>query len=147
MKAALTLVLLLGLLSLAQSSAQTTRDGPRPAFPTERTVLRAQPSAFSSCGAESCNREPLSDAEAREVGVRIVKRDGAYFWASRNGRRLHHEVSGYFHLFIDLRGRGYVKVLDQRAGPKGGHRPHSGTDLQYYEHLAVLRTSHNRHEP
>lgn len=91
---------------------------------SERIVLRAQPSSFSSCSRESCNREPLTPAEGREAQVLIVERDGKYYWASREERQLYHTRSGIYRLFIDLRGGGYVKV--------------DGTSGEYYEHLPVL---------
>lgn len=91
---------------------------------SERIVLRAQPSSFSSCSRESCTRERLTPAEGREAQVLIVERDGKYYWASREGRELYHTRSGIFRLFIDLRGGGYVKV-DETSG-------------EYYEHLPML---------
>lgn len=105
--------------------------------PDERVVLRGQPSTVTSCSKSGCKHESLSEAEGREAQVLIVERDGKYIWASREGRELHHTVSGMFHLFIDLQGGGYVKVLDQRNTPKDALTRFQGAEVQYYEHLTI----------
>lgn len=57
--------------------------------------------------------------------VVIEKRDGKYYWLSRDNRELRYAVSGAFHLFTEVKGNGYIKVLGmQNAG-----------GFEYMEHM------------
>ena len=48
----------------------------------ERVVIDAVPSSVVSSNANATVREPLDAAEQEESRVRIVERNGQYFWAT-----------------------------------------------------------------
>jgi hypothetical protein len=101
----------------------------------ERVVLRAAPASRVTGNAQGAIRSVLRGAEREKNQILIVERDGRYFWASREDRELTHVESGLFHLYIDQRGGGYVKVLDQRG--MSSDLKFDGPDLQYFEHVAA----------
>jgi hypothetical protein len=67
---------------------------------------------MSQASADGATDGALTDGA--DAMLLIVKRGGQYFWASREDRQLVQIESGVFDLYIDPRGGGYVKVLDQR---------------------------------
>ena len=63
-------------------------------------------------------------------------------WASRDNRELIYTKSGFFHIFLDPRGSGYVKIADASAfSEKLGANVYTeklGTNIyMYYEHLSA----------
>jgi hypothetical protein len=109
-------------------SAPETRD---------RIVLKAQPATRVIADASNATRTDLSVSEAEQNQILIMERNGRYYWTSRAGpgedRELTHVVSGAYHFFIDVRGGGYVKVVDQRKLSPGFTS--TGPDIQYLEHI------------
>jgi hypothetical protein len=106
-----------------------------PAFAEDQLVLSAKPSTKVESGPDASQRSVMSVLQADQFAVAIVKRGDRYFWASRESRELFHTVSGAYHLFIDPKSGGYVKVEDQSALPaalRGG-----GPAIQYVEQLAL----------
>jgi hypothetical protein len=105
----------------------------------ERVVLRARPVSRVISEAASAKRSELPVAERDQNQLLTVERDGRYFWASREDRELQHVFSGIYHLYIDPRGGGYVKILDQRHLTPGFKVV--GPDIQYLEHVALGLTT------
>lgn len=103
----------------------------------ERVVFRASPSVRVTSDPGRAERRELSPRERAANQVLIVQRGGNYYWASRGDRLLVHITSGAFHLYIDPRGGGYVKVYV----PPAGASPSGETQLQYFEHVSVLMTT------
>lgn len=95
----------------------------------ETVVFSALPSSRVSSTDTSTKREMLTADKQKEYRLVITKRDGKYYWASRENRELYYTLSGVFHIFIDLRGGGYVKIFDRKllreAGPNFGYLEHN----------------------
>ena len=60
----------------------------------DQVVLGAQPSVKVESAHEGTDHKTLSESEAQEAQVVIVKRGGSYFWSSRENRELHYRQSG-----------------------------------------------------
>jgi len=106
-----------------------------PASAEDGLVLSAVPTAKVESSSDRTERFSLAPAQAQEFAVVIVKRNGRYFWASRENRELLHSRSGVFDLFIEPGGSGYIKVLDQRALPDFLRVP--GPAIQYLEQMTL----------
>lgn len=101
----------------------------------EQVVLRGIPTSQVSSGPDGTEREVLTASRRQEASLLIVKRDGRYFWASREDCELTASVSGIFVVFTGLTCHGYIKVLDQRDTPDDSIIRFDGPDIQYMEHL------------
>lgn len=88
---------------------------------------------MSQESADNAVHTQLSDGA--DAMLLIVKRGDRYYWASREDRELVRIQSGVFNLYIDPRGGGYVKVLDQRF--MAPDYLYEGAPIQYYEHLTM----------
>jgi hypothetical protein len=98
-----------------------------------QNVLDAEPTVRIDSAENAATRRVLPDLERAKNRVIIVKRDGKYLWASREGRELIHRVSGMFHCFIDPTGGGYVKILDSHEVPLKLRTP--GPRYRFMEHV------------
>jgi hypothetical protein len=104
------------------------------AFANE-AVIAAEPFARVKSAASDTAREKLSSSEAKKNALVISKSGSEYIWATRQSRQLVYVQSGAFHLFIDPRGGGYVKVFDQHALPEAMRQP--GPRFRWYEHVSI----------
>ena len=59
-------------------------------------------------------REPLTEDDKQQYQVLITKRNGDYFWSSREMTPVTHEIAGPYHWFISPTS-GYVKILDTES--------------------------------
>ena len=85
----------------------------------DEVVLSGQASVRVFSSDAETERTVLSAAESSKAPLLIMKTsDGGYVWSSREGRRLAHVESGAYHYFIDPRGGGFVKILDQAVLPE-----------------------------
>lgn len=100
-----------------------------------QTVLDARPTVKVESGEGATSRSVLSESERTKYRVIITKRDGQYFWTSREERELVYRPSGAFHTFIDPRGGGYVKIFDADTLPASVRDP--GPRFHYMEHLTL----------
>lgn len=101
----------------------------------EQVVLRVLPTSFISSSSDTTFRTVIGESERQQNALLIVKRDGRYFWATREDRELTIIRSGLFDYFIDIRGGGYVKVLDQRAFASSPL--YDGGLIQFFEHVSL----------
>jgi hypothetical protein len=85
---------------------------------TQIVVLDAKPTVKVESSKDSTERYQLSNTDQEKYRVRIIKDGERYLWASRENRELVHQLSGAFHLFVDSRGGGYVKVFDNTHLPE-----------------------------
>jgi hypothetical protein len=81
----------------------------------------------------------LTSDEAFEYQVRIVERNGVYYWASRGMRRLVRSEAGSYITFHAVDGSGYVRVgtpllLDLRDQLPPAERRQ---EIGYVEHMPV----------
>ena len=105
----------------------------------ERVVLDAVPSSVVSSNANATVREPLDAAEQEEFRVRIVERNGQYFWATRDNTEMVYVPPsglGIVHSFVAT--SGYVKVLDQSDLPQESILRLQGENIQFLEHVHIL---------
>ena len=98
-------------------------------------VLDAKPTVKVESGEGATERVLLSEPDRTKYRVIITRRDGRYFWTSREGRELVYHASGAFHYFIEPRGGGYIKVFDTRTLPESMRDP--GPRFRYHEHLTL----------
>ena len=99
----------------------------------ESTVaLYGSPLVKIESGQDGTELVSMSPSQRQEFHVGIVKRDGRYFWSTREDRELLHTQSGAYHLFIDPLGGGYVKVEVTSL-----LLPDSDTPIRYIEHLSL----------
>lgn len=107
------------------------------AFPASaQVVFDASPTVKVESGQRKTTRFTLSKKEQVEYRVTITRREGRYYWASRENKELVRVVSGAFQYFISPEGTGYVKVLDSHL-LQASTRP-SGPRFQYMEHLPIM---------
>jgi hypothetical protein len=99
-------------------------------------VFDGVPTVKVESGERKTTRFVLSKKERMESRVTIVRREGRYYWASRENKELMRVVSGAFQYFISREGTGYVKVLDSHLLPTS-MRP-AGPRFQYMEHLPIM---------
>jgi len=104
-----------------------------PAF--AQVVLDAKPTVKVESGEGATSRLLLSEPDRTKHRVTITRRDGRYFWTSREDRELLHHGSGAFHYFIEPGGGGYIKVFDTRTLPESMRDP--GPRFRYMEHLTL----------
>lgn len=104
------------------------------AFANE-TVIAVEPFARVKSAVSDTVREKLSSSEAKKNALVISKNGSEYIWVTRQSRQLVYVQSGAFHLFIDPRGGGYVKIFDQQALPETMRQ--SGPRFRWYEHVST----------
>ena len=99
----------------------------------DETVISGLPTIKVVSSADGTFSHTLSDSESQKNGLLITKKNGEYYWESRGNRKLIHTRSGAFDLFIDPKGGGYIKVVDQKflmeKDTKG---------VIYFEHMSLL---------
>lgn len=79
-------------------------------------VLRAKPSSMVTSGPDRTDRELLSEPLTSKNAVLIVKKGNRFFWATRENRELFYNLSGMFHIFVDIRSGAYVKITRSEYG-------------------------------
>jgi hypothetical protein len=99
----------------------------------QELVLHAQPTVKVESSETGTMRVSLTASEAQTAQILITKRQGRYFWASRDHRELFYHPSGIYHFFLDPIGAGYIKVEDQNLLPESLRDPNPS--FRYYEHL------------
>ena len=84
-------------------------------------------------------REVLTTEQQQEFIVRIVERDGRYFWVSREMTEMARAESGSFITYHALNGSGYVKVLALHVRRLVDQLPQSERrqQVRYIEHLSL----------
>ena len=80
------------------------------AFADESIVFVGTPASRVIASDEDAKRETLEGKEAVDMQLVIVKRDGKYYWRSREDRELLHFAAGAMHFFIAP--SGYIKIMD-----------------------------------
>lgn len=120
------LIAILGALSLLATQA-----------PADTVVLQGRPTTKVESTEDATTRTVLSEAQRAELEVRIMRRGGRYYWASRENHEVQRRVSGAFHDFVDPVDGGYVRVFDTDTLPES-LRP-DGPRFQYMEHRPVWR--------
>src|SRR5262245_39357399 len=96
------LLCLLFVLSASPASGQAT------------LVLQGQPivrTGVGGLGITDGALEHLSPAEAKKYECLIHKRDGKYYWTSRDNKELMQAGSGAFMTFMARDGSGYVRMI------------------------------------
>jgi hypothetical protein len=101
----------------------------------QTVVLSAKPTVKVESSEASTKRYALTESEQEQYRVIITRRDGRYFWSSRENRELIYHHSGAFHYFTDLTGGGYIKIIDTAMLPDSMHGP--GPRFRYMEHLTL----------
>ena len=99
-----------------------------------RVVLDATPATRVTADQSSSEREVLTP-EQREENRIVIEWDGeSYRWRTREDRILVYNFALAFHTFVDPRGGGWVKVLDQSEFPEALR--FEGQDVQFYESVS-----------
>jgi hypothetical protein len=98
-----------------------------------QVVIDAEPTVRVDSGGDSTSRTVLTPVERAKARLIILKQEGRYLWASRDGRELHHMKSGYFHYFVDRETGQYVKVMDTHDMSPALRQP--GPRFRFMEHV------------
>jgi hypothetical protein len=96
----------------------------------EINVIKAQPTTKFKVSSEESVKTKLNSSESTKNLVWIVKKNGEYFWKSRENRKIDHFAGGLYHYFIDPRGGGYVKVEQGLDG-----------EIKFLEHVSIGLTT------
>lgn len=72
----------------------------------ERVVLDGLPQMKDLSSARETSQVEMTEADRDKYRCRIVKRDGAYYWVSRQDISLLYMQSGEFHTFVEADGNG-----------------------------------------
>jgi len=99
----------------------------------ETIVFSGYPASRVESGFDSTAQETLTAEQSTEYRVLIVKRDGKYYWASRENKELLHFQSGLAHWFISP-SSGYIKIID----PSLSFENQETTQFVYMEHLTLV---------
>ncbi len=83
----------------------------------ETVVLDGLPQMKDLSSARETSQVEMTETDRDKYRCRIVKRDGAYYWASRQDKSLLYTQSGEFHTFVEPDGNGYVRVLVAEGKP------------------------------
>lgn len=81
------------------------------AFADESVVFVGIPASLAVASEEGAERTTLEGAEAADRQVVIVKKDGKYYWRSREDIELFYFTAGAMHFFVAPRS-GYIKIMD-----------------------------------
>lgn len=81
------------------------------AFADESVVFVGIPTSLAVASEEGAERATLEGAEAADKQVVIVKRDGKYYWRSREDKELVYFTAGAMHFFVAPTS-GYIKIMD-----------------------------------
>jgi hypothetical protein len=100
-------------------------------------VLQGRPTTKIESAEDLTVRTELPAAERGGLAVRIVRKGGRYYWASRENQELVRRVSGAFHYYVDPAGGGYVRVFDTSTLAES-LRP-DGPRFQYMEHVPLFK--------
>ena len=102
----------------------------------EQIVFAGTPLTRVESDIENTERSVLDSHQIEEYRVLITKRDGRYFWWSRERKELMYFKSGIAHWFVSPTS-GYIKIIDPSL------RSSSDIPNQYYyvEHLTLLTTT------
>jgi hypothetical protein len=99
----------------------------------ETIVFSGYPISKVESGMEATAQTALGETQSNEYRVLIVKRDGKYYWASRENKELMHFQSGIAHWFVS-QSSGYIKIVDPSLLPGN-----EGTNQYVYmEHLTLV---------
>lgn len=105
----------------------------------DTVVLNGLPTVRVTSSSDSTVRETLPESKQHEFRILITKNGEDYIWVTRDNRQLIHTKSGVHDLFIDPRGGGYIKVLDQEFLPES--MQDSRAQILYMEHLSLMLTT------
>lgn len=98
-------------------------------------VLDAEPTVKVESSEGHTSRLVLPTPDRTKYRVTVTRREGRYFWTSREDRELVYHASGAFHYFVEPRGGGYIKVFDTQMLPESMRDP--GPRFRYMEHLTL----------
>lgn len=115
---------------LAQSHSVLAQDS--------RLVFEGRPiRKLQASVAEVLGPQSLTAEDAFRYQVRIVERDGKYYWASREMKQLARVESGAYLTFIALDGSGYVRIGSPELLALRDQLPASQRreEIGYTEHL------------
>ncbi len=112
------------------------------AFAEESIVFVGIPTSLSVASEESSERITLEGEDAADKKVVIVKRDGKYYWRSREDTELFHLASGAMHFFIAPKS-GYIKIMDTSSiAPLLDEKP---PRYMYFENMSQFLTTFTYH--
>ena len=88
-------------------------------------------------------REVLTPAQQQEFIMRIVERDGRYFWTSRKMTEMSRSESGVYITYTALNGSGFVKVYAEEMRRLIELLPEedSRSEVRYIEHVSLGLTT------
>ena len=102
-------------------------------FAEETIVFSGYPITKVESNADSTAQHELTDEQSSDYRVLIMKRNGKYYWASRENKELMHFRSGIAHWFIS-ESSGYIKIIDPSLIPGN-----DGTEqFVYMEHPTLV---------
>src|SRR5690606_31125354 len=90
----------------------TLAGGPGIASAQERAIFEGRPLLKVQVSFGNTDERRLTDNESFEFQVRIVERDGRYFWATRAMKELRRSVSGVYITYHAIDGTGYIRIID-----------------------------------
>jgi hypothetical protein len=96
----------------------------------EVDFIKAQPTTKFQVSSEESVKTKLNPSESAKSIVWIVKKNGEYFWKSRENQKLDHVVGGMYHKFTDPQGGGYVKIEQGLDG-----------EIKFLEHVGIGLTT------
>lgn len=111
----------------------------------EAVVFEGRPIKKVTAGFEGVREDQLSADQTFEYQLRIVERNGKFFWASRQMKPLIRTESGAYITYVATDGSGYIRVgapmlldLRDRLPPERRAR-----EIGYVEHLVLQFASVN----
>jgi len=105
----------------------------------QRVVFEGEPLKKIERSFESATEIILTPDDAFEVRVRIVERNGRFYWQSRGMRKMTRSESGAYITYSAVDGSGYVRtfipmMMDLRRRLPEKER---GQEIDYTEHLLI----------
>ena len=112
------------------------------AFADESIVFVGIPTSLAVASEEGSERVALEGKDAADKQVVIVKRDGKYYWRSREDKELMYFANGAMHFFIAPMS-GYIKIMDTSSiAALFDEKP---PRYMYFENMSLILTTWTYH--
>lgn len=111
-------------------------------FAEESIVFVGIPISLAVASDKGAERTELAGAEAADKKIVIVKRDGKYYWRTREDKELAYFTAGAMHFFVAPTS-GYIKIMDTSFVA-----PLTDEDLppyMYFENMSQFLTTFTYH--
>ena len=125
------------LLSGSSAAQQASTAGGEAIIPPNATALEGVPAVELDATREAANRRVLGRAEAAGHGLKVVVKDGRYYWASRQNVPLTLSASGEFTYLASTEPGHYIRL--RKLNDRISYVEHVDTDSRSVTYWGEVR--------